>query len=102
LTVQTKATAALEPRNAPLWLTGSGAVFAGVLMLGIPGRRRRWAMAFTLVVFALLAAAVGCGGSGGSSGTTTPGTPVGNYTVTVTGTVSGSTTHTTNVAVQVL
>jgi len=103
LTVQTKAAAALEPRNAPLWLTGSGALFAGVLMLGIPGRRRRGAAAFTLVVFALLAAAVGCGGSGGSSSTKTPGTPVGTYNVTVTGTVSSSsTTHNTSVAVQVL
>jgi len=103
LAVMTKATAALEPRSAPLWLTGSGALFAGVLMLGIPARRRRWAVALTLVVFALLAAAVGCGGSGGSSTTTTPGTPVGTYNITVTGTVSGSaTTHTTSVAVQVL
>lgn len=102
LTVQTKATAALDPRNAPLWLTGSGALFAGVLVWGIPARRRRWAALFTLVMLALLAAAVGCGGSSGSSAKS-PGTPVGTYNVTVTGTVSGSsTTRTTTVAVQVL
>jgi subtilase family serine protease len=102
LTVQTKATAALDPRNAPLWLTGSGALFAGVLVLGIPAQRRRWAALFTLVILALLAAAVGCGGSSGSNAKS-PGTPVGTYNVTVTGTVSGSsTTHTTTVAVHVL
>jgi len=104
LTVVTKATAALEPHNAPLWLTGSGALFAGVFVFGIPARRRRWTVAFTLLVFALVAAAVGCSGSSGSTTTKSAGTPVGTYNVTVTGTVTGTTTttHTTNVAVQVL
>ena len=103
LTVGTKAHAALDPRDAPLWLTGSGALFASVLVLGVPARRRRWAAIGTLVVLALVTAAVGCGGSSSSSSGSSSGTPAGNYTVSVTGTVSGSsTTHTTNIAVRVL
>jgi len=86
---------------APLWLSGSGALLAGAWLCGIPTRRRRWGVVLTLVVVALLAAAVGCGGSSSSGGGGRPGTPAGNYTVTVTGT-SGSTTHTTSVLVTVL
>lgn len=86
---------------APLWLGGSGALLAGALIFGIPARRRRWSVVLTLVVVALVAAAVGCGGSSSSSTGGNPGTPTGNYNVTVTGT-SGSTTHTTSVLVTVL
>jgi len=99
LTIKTTAASAtLEPRTAPLWWTGSGAVFAGLLLVGIPTRRRRLAVALTLVTVALVASLAGCGG--GSSSPKSPGTPAGSYTVTVTGT-SGSTSHTTNVSVVV-
>jgi subtilase family serine protease len=100
----TTAHAGLVPHSAPsLWYTGSGAVFAGVLIFGVQGRRRRWAAAATLLTLALLAAAVGCGGSSSSSsgGGGGGGTPVGNYTVTVTGN-DGTTSHSTGVLVSVL
>ncbi len=100
LTIKTTAAATLERRDAPLapLLTGSGAVVAGVFLFGISGRRRNWGAAATLLAIAFLLSAVGCGGS---SRPKSPGTPVGSYTVTVTGT-SGPTTHTTNVSVSVL
>jgi subtilase family serine protease len=99
LSITTKATAALDPGNAPLWLGSSGALMAGVLVFGIPARRRRWGVALTLLTLALIASAVGCGGSS-SSGTKNPGTPVGVYTIGVTAS-DGTTSHTTNVAVAV-
>jgi subtilase family serine protease len=98
LSITTKAMAALDPGSTPLWLSSSGALMAGVLVWGIPARRRRWSVALTLLTLALIAAAVGCGGSGSSS--KSPGTPVGVYIVGVTAS-DGTTSHTTNVAVAV-
>ncbi len=104
LTITTTAAhAALGRRSAPLWYGSSGALLVGVFMFGIPSRRRRWGVALTLLVLAMLTAAVGCGGSG--SGTPkNNGTPAGSYMVTVTGssTNGGTTTsHDTNVSVTV-
>ena len=95
----TTAAAGLKPSNAPLWLGGSTAVFAGVLVLAIPAKRKGLAVAFTLITIALVLSAVGCGGSS-SSGGGGNGTPAGTYTVSVTGT-DGTTSHTTEVAVAV-
>lgn len=75
---------------------------AGVFLFGIPAVRRRWNVVLTLIMVAFLIAAIGCGGSsGGGGGGGGGGTPAGNYTVSVTAT-SGSTTHTTNIAVTVI
>ncbi len=95
----TTAAAGLAPGSAPLWLGGSGAIFAGVLVFGVPARRRRLMAALTLITIALTLSAMGCGGSSKSGGGGT-GTPAGNYTVSVTGT-DGTTSHTADVAVSV-
>jgi len=100
VTVNITTTAGLAPSKAPLWLGGSGAVFAGVLLFGIPAKHRRLSVAFTLITVALILAAVGCGGSSSSSGGGGNGTPVGSYVVSVTGT-DGTTSHTANVSVAV-
>ncbi|HST12106.1 MAG TPA: S53 family peptidase [Terriglobales bacterium] len=96
----TTAAAALTPGSAPLWLGGSGAIFAGVLLFGTPLRRRKLTVALTIITIALVLSAVGCGGSSSSSGGGNTGTLAGTYTVSVTGT-DGTTSHTTNVAVAV-
>jgi subtilase family serine protease len=96
----TTAAAGLNPGAAPLWLGGSGAIFAGVLLFGTPLRRRKLTVALTMITIALVLSAVGCGGSSSSGGGGNTGTPVGTYTVSVTGT-DGTTSHTTNVAVAV-
>ncbi len=85
------------------WLAVSGGgMFAGVLVMGVPARHRKYTAMFGMVLLAFMVTGVGCGGGGGGGSTspTVPGTPAGNYTVTVTA-VSGSITRTLNVAVTV-
>jgi hypothetical protein len=96
LTVSTAAPrAALRSSTAPLWwLTTAGTGVAGVFFLGAPHKRRRWRILFGAFLLAGAGFVIGCGG-GGSSGSPVahdPGTPTGNYTVTVTAT-SGSLSH---------
>ena len=71
------------------WMAASGgALFAGVLLIGVAPRRRSASMV-CLVLLAFLSAGVGCGGSsGGGSNPGNPGTPAGPYTITVTATSS--------------
>jgi trimeric autotransporter adhesin len=90
------------------WLAASGgAALAGVFLLGLPARRRRWRSVLSLVCFAVLAAGIGCGGGGGGSSSTpappttpTPpptsgatATPAGTYTIMVTGTQGTTLAH---------
>jgi subtilase family serine protease len=89
------------------WLAASGgAALAGVFLLGLPARRRRWRSMLSLVCLAILAAGIGCGGGGGGSSTpappTTPtppptsgatATPAGTYTIVVTGTLGTTLAH---------
>lgn len=84
LTVTTTATKTAAV-HYPGWIaSGSGAVMACMLFFGIPARRRNW-RAISALLFFISLAATGCGGGGGGGGggVTTPGTTVGNYTVTV-------------------
>jgi hypothetical protein len=82
--------------------TGEGLVFALLVFVALPGRkrsRRLWVMVAACV---FLSVASGCG-SNPTQSHTGPGmvnAPAGSYTVTVTG-VSGSITHSTTVYVQV-
>jgi hypothetical protein len=80
--------------NRPHWfIPSAGALFAGILLLLFPAKKRRAKLAFGLLLFALLAAAfVACGGGASVSTTHSPGTPTGTFDVTVTGT-SGTLSH---------
>jgi subtilase family serine protease len=76
-----------RPGRGAGWLAAtSGALFAGIFLLGVPRRRRRiTGLGIMLLVF--FAAGVGCGGGSSSGGSTqTGGTAAGTYTVTVTAT----------------
>jgi hypothetical protein len=80
-------------------MAASGGIMAGVFLLGVPRRRRGTAM-LGLLVFAFLATGLGCGG-GGPTQVTTPGTPSGNYTITITATSGSNASQTTvNLTVQ--
>jgi trimeric autotransporter adhesin len=95
------------------WLAASGgAALAGVFLLGLPARRRRWRSMLSLVCLAVLAAGIGCGGGGGSPSAPTPPTtptppptsgatptPAGTYTIVVTGTQGTSLAHAVAVTV---
>jgi subtilase family serine protease len=96
----TAAQAGLDPQNAPLWLGSSGALLAGVFLFGVTADRKRWTIALTLLMLAMVISIVGCGGSG-SSTPKNAGTPAGSYTVTVSGS-SSTTSHSTSVSVTVL
>ena len=58
------------------WAAGGGTLFAGIFIVGVPMRRRRWTALLLLVGCAFLAAGMGCGGGsssgGGGGGGTTP------------------------------
>ena len=87
------------------WLAASGGgLFAGIFLVGVPGRRRRGTTILGLIVCGLLFTGIGCGGGSssgnGNGGGGTGGTPVGNYVITVTAT-SGAITHTANVTMAV-
>lgn len=85
---------ATAPHSATLdplqfWKTGSGGVLAGIFVLGVASKRRRWSRLPALAVLAGLVMVVACGGGGGSNGD--PGTPPGAYSVKVTAAVGGVT-----------
>jgi hypothetical protein len=103
LSVNTTAasTAALHIPLERIFTLGGGGTLAALLLFGLPFRRRKWQMLFSLLVFlAIASAAIGCGGPSVTTKQPSGGTTAGSYTVTVTGT-SGSTKATTAVAVTV-
>ncbi len=86
-------------------IAGWGLAIGGICFIGIPCvRRPKWLVTFFTI--ALLGLALGCGGGSSSSsggGVTIPpdpGTPVGSYTVTITGT-TGSVSHSVNFTLNV-
>jgi hypothetical protein len=81
------------------WLTASGGVsMAGLILLGMPARRRKkWSAMLLFLLAAAGMAAVGCGGH--STSTTTTG--AGAYTFTVTGTDAATGTLVNTATVQV-
>jgi hypothetical protein len=108
LTVKTTAasTSALErPLGVSPWrLGGDGAALAGVLLLAIPFRRRRWLGTLVLMLIAVGTFAAGCGGGSSHSPPvqTTPGTTAGNYVFKVTGTDSSNANVTESASVTVV
>ncbi len=95
LTMQTKAatnTALAQPSHLGLWELGSGSFLAGLIMLRVPSRRRRWISMLGILLIVCAVGAIGCGGDSSKSAPapptspTTPATTAGSYTFTVTGT----------------
>jgi hypothetical protein len=106
LMIATKApaTAMLRPENRQSpgwWAATSGFALAGVLLLGVPSKRRRASVLISLMGAGFLTvSACGGGGGGGSKPPPDPGTPFGKYAVVVTAT-SGALKHTVNFTLNV-
>ena len=80
-----------NPRRST-WYAAGGVAFAGILLIGLPGRRRAWQRMLSLMLLVIAVGVVGCGGTSSSSSKA--------FTVTVTA-VSGSLTQTTTVTATV-
>jgi len=87
-------------RGGNPWSAIGGAALGCILLIGIPGRRRRWQTFLGMAaLFATLSSGIlACGGGGGSSskgggngGTTVAGTTPGTYTVKIIGNSSTNT-----------
>ena len=97
LTVTTTAPSAAAKRAGLAgfnwWMTGTGTMAFGVVLLGGTAKKR-WTSLLGLAVFVLLLFLPACGGGSSGGGGGNPGTPIGSYNVTVTAT-SGSLSHNT-------
>ena len=90
------------------WYSTCGAALAGILLLSIRARRRRWqtTLGILVLVFSITCGVFACGGGssdssgGGGGGGANSGTTAGTYTITVTGT-SGAITQTGAVSLTV-
>jgi subtilase family serine protease len=96
----------LNARNSSgVWLGAGGAALAGLLLLGVPARGRKWRTLLGVFFFAaalgLVSGCGGGGGGGGGGGNSNPGTTAGTYTFTVTGSDAGGTQETATVTVTV-
>jgi trimeric autotransporter adhesin len=102
LTVDTVApSTTTAAKDARRFGEGIGGLMLGCLLIFVAPKRRIWTALGLLILAAGALSITACGGSGHSSTeTTTPGTPAGSYTVTVTA-VSGSVHATTHVNVTV-
>ena len=91
--------------NSKPWIGLSVVSAAGLLLFGIPARRRRWKSLLGALLFvATVGVVAGCGGGssgGGDGGSGNPGTTAGTYTFTVTGTDGAGTKTTTTLTVTV-
>jgi hypothetical protein len=110
LTTAASGNASRRPANRISWYTAGAASLACLLLMSTPRRLRRWrGVLGSLVLLITLAGgmlACGGGGSGNSAGagttsTSDPGTTVGQYTVTVTGTAPGATSATCTIGVNI-
>ena len=78
-------------------------VASSILLFGPRATTRRRVAPALVAIFLMLAAIISCGGGGSSAGGGNPGTRAGTYTLSVTGTVAGSTslTHSLNLTLTV-
>lgn len=92
----TSSSGALAPPLNKFFALGGGIAVAGLLLFGIPARRRSWRAILGVLAFgAIVGIGIGCGSNGGGNNGGSA-----NYTVTVTGT-SGTISQSGTVAITV-
>ncbi|HEV3151453.1 MAG TPA: S53 family peptidase [Acidobacteriaceae bacterium] len=100
LTVQTvssgSAVHTVAKTSERTWYAAGGVALAGILLFGLPRRRRAWQRMFSLMLLIVATGIVGCGGTSSGGGGGSSSTPAGTYTVTVTAT-SGTITQTSTI-----
>ena len=110
LTVLTTAASGNASQKPASWPMAGVASLAWLLFMSTPSRLRRWrgVLGSLVLLISLAGGVLACGGGGGGNstgaGTTStgePGTSVGQYVVTVTGTGPGGTTATCAVSVKI-
>jgi Beta-propeller repeat len=106
LTVQTTGSSTatnIVPSPMNLFGLGGGTILAGLLLIGVPARGRRWMVIPVLLWVFVVTGASGCGGGGnsnagsGSGGASIPPTTAGNYTFTVTAVDSANSSITSSI-----
>jgi hypothetical protein len=91
------------PSPMNLFGLGGGTILAGLLLIGVPARGRRWMVIPVLLWVFVVTGASGCGGGGnsnagsGSGGASIPPTTAGNYTFTVTAVDSANSSITSSI-----
>jgi hypothetical protein len=106
LTVQTTGSSTatnLVPSAMNLFGLGGGTILAGLLLIGVPARGRRWMVIPVLLWVIVVTGASGCGGGSnansgsGPGGASVPPTTAGTYTFTVTGVDSAHSSITSSI-----
>jgi hypothetical protein len=106
LTVQTTGSSAatnVVPSPMNLFGLGGGTILAGLLLIGVPARGRRWMVIPVLLWVFVVTGASGCGGGGNSNsgsgpgGASVPPTTAGTYTFTITGVDSANSSITSSI-----
>ncbi|HEX6501951.1 MAG TPA: protease pro-enzyme activation domain-containing protein [Terriglobales bacterium] len=95
LTTTPPKSARLKYPIPPWWTATGGAGIAGIFLLGVPSRQRRWPKFLAFLAMALFLVALGCGGGSSSSAPVVqhdPGTVPGTYNAYVVA-ASGSLVH---------
>jgi trimeric autotransporter adhesin len=110
LTTAASGNASRRPANRISWYTTGAASLACLLLMSTPRRLRRWrgVLGSLVLLITLAGGMLACGGGGsgnnagaGTTSTGDPGTTVGQYTVTVTGTAPGATSATCTIGVNI-
>ena len=111
LTVQTTGSSTatnIVPSPINLFSLGGGTILAGLLLIAVPARGRRWMVIQVRLWVFVVTGASGCGGGGNSNsgtggsasgpgGASVPLTTAGTYTFTLTGVDSGNASVTSSI-----